>query len=42
MSHFHPNMPTWKVDEGDVIIHIISAPGLVDDNAAVSRALEKL
>ena len=29
---------TWKVDEGDVVVDVVSAPGLVNDDAAVSRA----
>ena len=32
---------TWEVDEADVIVNVVPAPGLVDNDAAVSRALEK-
>ena len=34
------NLPTWKLDEANVIVHIVPAPCLVNGDAAVSRAIE--
>ena len=33
---------TWEADERDVIVDVVPAPGLVNDDAAVSRAAGKV
>ena len=35
-------MLTWEADERDVIVDVVPAPGLVNDDAAISRAAGKV